>query len=151
MRFPQRHLDAAGEPGEEERALDLRARDRHLVPERREPAAPHRQREPVAPVLGEAGAHPRERPGDTAHRSPAERRVPGQRGGEPMAGQQAEQEPGAGAGIPAVQRLLGAAQPAAALDGYHGARPERRYARAELAQDPHRKHDFARGVPLVVV
>ena len=115
LRLDDRRLALGVEPGEEDRRLDLRARDRQLVGDRAQRPAldPERQ----VPVVGlDAGAHAAERLGDPLHRPAAERGVAGELELLPLL---AREDPGEeadeGARVGAVDRPAGSDEPSQAL------------------------------------
>src|SRR5690606_3125233 len=121
---------AAGEAGQQQRALHLRARARVRVPDRLERAALDLDRQAVRLAeLGEARAHAGERLGDAAHGAGAERVVAGEDGAERLTGQQAEQQAGRGAAVAAVQRAGELVERVQAVSGDGDRRAVLRYVR----------------------
>ena len=107
------------EPGQEHRALDLGARDRRRVVDALEPRAGDGEGR-ATPVSRHPRPHPREGFDDPPHRPAAERAVPGDDAGEPMAGESAGQQPEGRAGVAGVEgtRRRSEAADAAAVDGH---------------------------------
>ena len=134
--LPQRDLHPAHHAGKEQAALDLGAGDRHLVRSgcralpRMVSGSPSRPRSLNRAPIRASGT------GDPAHRPAAKRAIAGERRGEAVPGQQAEQQPGGRAGVAAVEGPLGSAETPDAARGDHRGGTERADRRAELAQHP---------------
>ncbi len=106
-RLEFRHARRArrAEAGQQDGALDLRARHLRHVVNGLEGAATdgHRQ----TPAVGlDARPHPAERLDDAAHRPAPERVVAGQRGREGKAGENAGEQPGGGTRIAGIERRV---------------------------------------------
>ena len=99
------------EPGEQDRRLHLRARDRQLVRDRLDVAALDRQRRVSVGRL-DRDAHSPQRLGDPLHRAGAQRLVSGEREASRLAGEDPGQEPHQRAGVRAVDRAARRFQPA---------------------------------------
>src|SRR5689334_15935259 len=104
VRLADRDANATSEPREEQRALNLRARDRRRVRERAQATTANGEWQRVATFLGNAGAHGAERLGHPAHRSLPQGGVARERGRKALPGEDAQHQPGGGAGVAAVQR-----------------------------------------------
>ena len=114
-RLDDRRLAVREEPGEQDRRLDLRARDGQRVVDRveRVPGDRHRQ---VAVRRLEASAHAAERLGDPTHRPPRERLVARQLEAlTVLSGEDAGDQPDERPGVRAVDRPPRRAQPTEAL------------------------------------
>src|SRR2546422_8520827 len=107
VRLANRDAHVPGESGEQQRALDLRARDGGRVGERVQPAAANRQRERIAALLLDFGSHGAQRLSDPPHGPAAQRRVTREGRGERLAGEDSEHEPGGCAGIATVEAGCG--------------------------------------------
>ena len=145
MRLPELDDHLAGEPGEQERALDLGTRHRQLVAQRYQRPAPHRERQAVAPTLLEPRTHPGERCRHPPHRAAAKRPIAGERGGERVRGEETEQETRGRTGVAAVERPVGTPKARAPADHDDGAWTEGRDLGPELAKHSRRAPGVERG------
>src|SRR5918996_4088228 len=135
--LPNRDAHAAREPGEEQRALHLRAGDGRGVREIAQPAAAHREREAVAPFLGDAGAHGAERLGYAPHGAAAQRPVAREARRECVARQDAQTQPRGRPRVAAKQRSVGLGE-RVATNFPHPAVPNGRDLGPELPEHPRR-------------
>ncbi len=129
-RFAHGRAPARAEPGEEQRRLDLGARHRQAVVEPAKARATDDERSPPLCARQHAGAHALEGLDDARHGPRAQRRIPGQDGEARPGGQDPGEETHRGAGVAAVDHLLGlGGLPRHSLD--LGERTAARDARAE--------------------
>ncbi len=126
MRLDHRGLARGVEAGQQDGALDLRRGDRqavfdghHLV------GADDGERHAPAVARLEARAHARQRFDDALHRPAAQRGVAGHEAGEGLAGQDAREQAGRGAGVAEIEHVggLAAAAHAEAADSPDRRRP----------------------------
>jgi hypothetical protein len=89
----QGHRHLARDAGEQQTALDLRARHGHVIAQTPQPAAADGQRQTIAHHVGDASAHLLERHRDAPHRAASQRSVAGQAGAERVSREHAEEEP----------------------------------------------------------
>ena len=135
-RFVHRDIHVPGDARQQQAALDLRARHRLFVSQWPERAAPDRERQPIPAHRAEPRAHLGQRRRHPSHRAAAKRVVAREGGREPVSRQHAEQQPGGGAGVAAVEHLVRTAKAPRSGDADDAAQAERRDLRAELAQHP---------------